>query len=333
MKIRVRKFFDAHCHFRDPPVYVKYSLPYCSYAIAMPNTTRRILCAKDVVWYLSKINQQIKASKIKTSAKPLMTIKITDKTNPKTIEGAKMVNAVAGKVYPAGIYQGEGLSDFFSDSSLAVFSAMQDAGMLLLLHGELNPERTLFTKREKAFLPILKDLAEKFPKLKIVLEHVSTQDGIKMVESLGSNIAATITAHHPLLTLNDARLNPHNTCNPTPNDFDDRDALLKAITSGNPKFFLGSDTAPHIREKKECSHIACGVFSAPVLPQILCETFKTMGCLDKLQDFTSTFGCRFYGLPVVDEYITLDEKEWTVPEEVDGAVPFMAGQKLKYQLI
>ena len=208
--------------------------------------------------------------------------------------------------------------------------------MLLLLHGELDQERTIVTKREEAFLPTLARLATKFYDLKIVLEHVSTKAGVKMVKQLGENVAATITAHHLYLTLNDIigyGVQPHNACNPMPKDFDDRDALIKAATSGNPKFFLGSDTAPHTRDKKECAKGACGVFTAPVLPELLAEIFEQAGQLDQLENFTSRFGAEFYGLPLNQGNIVLVKEEWVVPWQIGSVVPFRAGTKLQWKLL
>jgi dihydroorotase len=178
-------------------------------------------------------------------------------------------------------------------------------------------------------------LAEKFPNLKIVLEHVSTRVAAESVRQLGRNVAATITAHHLCLTLNDVvgyGIQPHHGCMPMPKDFDDRDALIAAATSGDPKFFLGSDTAPHPREKKECAKGACGIYTAPVLPQVLAEVFEKTGKLDQLEDFTSRFGAEFYGLPLNDGTISLIKSEWVVPEQIGSVVPFRAGAKLQWQL-
>jgi dihydroorotase len=208
-------------------------------------------------------------------------------------------------------------------------------GMILLLHGELDRPRVLVTDRGQAFLPTLGFLADTFPDLRIVLEHVSSADAVKAVMQLGQNVAATITAHHLCLTLNDVigyGVQPHHACMPTPRSFEDRDQLIAAAISGNPKFFLGSDTAPHLRAKKECAKGACGVYTAPVLPQVLAQVFDDHGALDKLEDFTSTFGAAFYQIPLCEETITLRKGSWVVPEEMDGIVPFRAGTELAWCL-
>lgn len=343
-RLILRRFDDMHCHFRTGPIMndvVPFTAGYAGRATVMPNTRpRAILTGADVIWYRDNLRRLLCGMELAgmSTFKPLMTIEIRDNTTPKMITEAKRTGAVAGKVYPLGVTTNsdEGLRDFFSQSISETFRAMQDAGMLLLLHGEIDQERTLVTKREETFLPILVRLAERFPGLKIVLEHASTKEAVGIVKELGDNVAATITAHHPCLTLNDVigdGIQPHNACNPIPKDFEDRDTLIEAATSGNPKFFLGSDTAPHPRGNKECAKGFCGIFTAPVLPSILAEIFEKAGCLDRLEDFTSRFGAQFYGLPLNEGSVTLVRNEWTVPKQIGGVVPFRAGAKLQWQLL
>lgn len=342
--ITLRRFDDMHCHFRLPPIMINvvpFTAQYAGRAVVMPNTRpRAIIAGDDVAWYRKQITDLVFGERKANPSffEPLMTIEVRDSTTPGMIIEAKRAGAVAGKVYPLGVTTNseEGLRDFFNRRISGTFQAMQDVGMLLLLHGELDEGRTLVTKREEAFLPTLYCLAERFPKLKIVMEHVSSEGAVSVVEKLGQNVAATITVHHLCLTLNDVVGNgvqPHNACNPMPKDFDDRDALIGAATSGNPKFFLGSDTAPHLREKKECAKGACGVFTAPVLPSVLTEVFEKAGKLDRLEDFTSRFGAEFYGLPLNKGSITLIKKEWVVPEQIGGIVPFRAGATFHWQLL
>ncbi len=340
-KITLRRFDDMHCHFRVGSL-LKEVLPftarYCGRAIAMPNTRpRAILTGDDVVWYRNMIYSALDENLYPHHFEPLMTIEIRDSTTPPMIIEAYQKGAVAGKVYPLGVTTNsdEGLRDFENEKIKDTFLAMQDVGMLLLIHGELDRERTLVTKREEVFLPTLFMMAEKFHNLKIVLEHVSTRKAVESVLQLGSNVATTITAHHLCLTLNDVvgyGIQPHNGCMPMPKDFDDRDALITAATSGDPKFFLGSDTAPHPREKKECAKGACGVYTAPVLPQVLAEVFENAGCLHRLEDFTSRFGAEFYGLPLNKGDFFLVKNDWVVPDQHGSVVPFRAGTKLRWQL-
>ncbi len=339
-ELTLRRFNDMHCHFRTGELLkevLPFTMGYCSYAVAMPNTRpRAILVGHDVRNYRDEIEICISRQSSIFDFEPLMTIEIRDNTTPKMIEEAKKAGAVAGKIYPLGVTTNsdEGLRDFFADPIAETFLAMQDLGMLLLLHGELDRGRTLVTNREKVFLPTLFWLAANFPGLKVVLEHVSTKEAVELTKNLGKNIAATITAHHLWTTLNDvlgSGIRPHNMCMPVPKGFDDRDALVAAATSGNPKFFLGSDSAPHPKEKKECAHGACGVFTAPILPSLLAEVFEKADCLDRLEGFTSRFGADFYGLPLCSRKIKLEKKEWTVPAQYGSVVPFKAGEKLQWQ--
>lgn len=341
-KLVLRRFDDMHCHFRLNPLLsevLPFTAQYAGRGIAMPNTRpRAILTENDVVWYRDEIKRVLDEMPSRPSFEPLMTIEIRDNTTPAMVTAAQRAGAVAGKVYPLGVTTNshEGLRDFFNEEISETFRAMQDIGMLLLIHGELDQKRTLVTEREEVFLPTLSKLAASFPALKMVLEHVSTKAGILAVENAGENVAATITAHHLCLTLNDVvgyGLQPHHACMPIPKGFDDRDALVKAAVSGNPKFFLGSDTAPHLREKKECAKGACGIFSAPVLPAVLAEIFEQEGYLDQLEGFTSRFGANFYGLPINKGTITLVREPWIVPKQFGDVVPFRAGSELQWQLV
>lgn len=330
-----------HCHFRTGPLLTEvlpFTAQYAGRGIAMPNTRpRAILTGKDVAWYHDGIMRVLDGLLNRPTFEPLMTIEIRDNTTPEMIVEAQNAGAMAGKVYPLGVTtnSNEGLHNFSGRRVSRTFQAMQDVGIPLLIHGELDQERTLVTQREEVFLPTLLRLACKFPNLKIVLEHVSTKVAVETIKQCGENIAATITAHHLCLTLNDVigdGIKPHHACMPIPKGFADRDALIEAATSGNPKFFLGSDTAPHPKERKECARGACGVYTAPVLPQLLAEIFEKAGHLDRLENFTSRFGAMFYGLPLNEGSITLTKKEWMVPNQIKSVVPFRAGTKLQWQL-
>ncbi len=335
------RFDDFHCHFRLQPMLsevLPHTAKYCGRAIAMPNTRpRAILTAEDAVWYKNEIENALQKINPRPAFQPLMTIEVRDTTTPEMIEKAKKAGAVAGKIYPLGVTTNsdEGLRNFDAPEITKTFKKMEEVDMLLLLHGELDKEKTLVLQREETFLPILEGLAKKFPKLKIVLEHVSSKKGVEMVKSLNENVAATITAHHLALTLNDVigyGVKPHHACMPMPKDFEDKDALIDAATSGNPKFFLGSDSAPHTKEKKESAKGAFGVFTAPVLPELLAEIFEEANALDRLENFTSKFGAEFYGIPRNTKAITLEKHEWQVPETYGSIVPFKSGETLRWKL-
>lgn len=344
-EITIPRIFDAHCHFRlDPMLWevLSHTARYARYGLAMPNTSpRAILTAEDVVWYrdeILRVHEQLSMQDPIFAFEPVMTIAIRDTTTPAMVKQAFKAGAKAGKVYPWGVTTNsqDGLRDFDSQNILRVFKTMQDLGMLLLLHGELDRDRVLVMKREKIFLPTLVKLANNFPDLKIVFEHVSSKVAIKVIKELSDNVVATVTAHHLYLTQNDilgCGVKVHNACMPTPKDFLDRDALVAVAVSGNPKFFLGSDTAPHDRKKKESAESACGVFSAPVLLETLAQVFESKKKLKRLQDFTSTFGSAFYDLPISNETITLVKEEWKVPKIYGNVVPFKAGETLQWKLL
>ncbi|MGH7240072.1 MAG: dihydroorotase, partial [Candidatus Saccharimonadales bacterium] len=302
--------------------------------IVMPNTCPPILTGEGVARY----RKEIDAANNGEPFEPLMTIEIRDGTTPKTIQKARKAGAVAGKVYLRGTTTNadEGLTSFFNPKIADTFRAMRDEGMLLLLHGELAEDRLLVTEREQAFIGrVFRRLIDDIPGLKIVLEHISTRYAVQAVLEAGKNVAATVTAHHLCTTLNDVighGVKPHNACNPTPKGFTDMDALVLAAISGNSKFFLGSDSAPHPRKLKECSRGACGVFSAPILLPLLAQIFEQQGALDKLENFISRFGAEFYGLPLNKETVTLERKAWRVPCHYYGElIPFMASETLSWR--
>ncbi len=330
----IRRPDDFHCHLRNGNMLEKvlwHTAHVFGRAIIMPNTEPPILTDKDIIDYRNGIEIQLEEQHCYQFA-PLMTVQITESTTPKMIEEARRVGAVAGKVYPIGVTtnSGNGVRDF--EKMHKVFKKMEEVNMLLLLHGE-KPD-IFCLNREKEFLNTLIGIHQKFPELKIVMEHITTKEAIDMVKKL-TNVAATITAHHLVLTLDDVvggLLSPHNFCKPIAKYPKDRNALLEAATSGNPKFFFGSDSAPHRKDRKECSGGCAGIFSAPVAIQLLAEIFEKAGRLDKLENFVSTFGAIFYDLPLNEESITLVKKDWIVPKEYYGIVPFMAGQKLSWQV-
>lgn len=329
-KIRIKKGDDFHVHFRKDNILrsaIYFTARQFKRATIMPNTIPPILNAQNVSWYRESIRR------LAPWFEPLMTIQITNGTTPLTISEAKKIGVVAGKIYPQGVTTNSqnGVANF--KTIYPALEKMQKVGMLLLLHGEDPWEKAFCLDREKMFLPILYQISTDFPKLKIVLEHITTESAVNMVEQL-SNVSATITVHHLVLTLDDVvggMLQPHNFCKPIAKTPADREALLKVATSGNPKFFFGSDSAPHLRERKECSQGCAGVFSAPIALQLLAQIFEEQNALDKLENFVSQFGADFYGLPQSSETIELTKKDWVVPD-YNGIVPFMAGQTLRWQI-
>ena len=210
-----------------------------------------------------------------------------------------------------------------------------------LVHGEAtDPEIDVFD-REKAFIDqVLGPLVDRFPDLKIVLEHVTTRDAVQYVEITGENIAATITAHHLLMNRNAMFLGgirPHHYCLPVLKREEHREALIEAATSGNPKFFLGTDSAPHARSAKEASCGCAGIYTAHAGIELYAIAFEEAGALDRLEAFASRFGPQFYGLPTNSDTITLVREGWTVSESIafggDALVPLRAGESIPWKLV
>lgn len=340
-QIFLRRFADLHAHYRTGDMLravLPQSARYCKYGLAMPNLNPPIATREQLLAYREEIEDVLADMSVYPDFEPLMTIYINDDTTPEMVRYAAAAGAVAGKIYPAGVTtnSASGLRDWGAPQFRASLEALAGCGMLLLIHGELDQERVLVTKREARFLSTFYKVADENRNLKIVLEHISTAVAVDAILGMGENVAATITAHHLAITLNDVigdGIYPHNMCMPVAKDFDDRDRLQWAAMSGNPKFFLGSDSAPHLRANKECAKGACGAYTAPILPPLLVQIFEDHGCLPKLDDFASRFGPEFYGLPIPTGQITLVEEEWVVPDEYDGVVPFWAGKTLRWKLV
>ena len=331
-KLTIRKPDDMHCHLRRAKILksvVGFTAKQFARAIIMPNTDPAILSVSDALVYKEEI-----LSCTKEKFQPLMTIQINGQTTPKMVAEAKALGVVAGKVYPQGVTtnSGNGVMDFAP--LFPVFHEMEKQGMLLLLHGESPNPNVFCLDREEKFLSTLFELADNFHRLKIVLEHITTHAACGAVAIL-DNVAATITVHHLILTLDDVVggfISPHNFCKPIAKRPEDREVLLNAATSGNPKFFYGGDSAPHLRKNKECCYGCAGVFNAPVALPLLAQIFEQRGKLDKLENFVSKFGANFYSLLYNDETIKLIKQNWVVPAICSGIVPFMAGQTLHWQV-
>jgi dihydroorotase len=253
------------------------------------------------------------------------------------VREAKRAGAVAVKFYPEGVTTNaeDGLADIFDAHD--VLREIRDQDLVLCLHGE-TPNHDPDTAEQK-FLRDLLDLVRCFPGMRIVFEHVTSAKLVKTIERLPPNVAATITAHHLFLTKGDVYsgktlTSPHHFCKPLAKQAKDREALCRVILEGNPKFFLGSDSAPHLRSLKEGPIECCpaGVYTAPILAPVLAEFFLRAGGMHRFEGFTSGFGRAFYRLPPPTTSLTLVQMPWEVPAEYDGIVPFMAGRTLQFQL-
>lgn len=337
---------DGHVHFRRNEMMenvIAHTASCFSAAIVMPNTrTPDITDAATLKRYCQEIKR---ALPIESRFIPLMTIKLLPTTTWETIAQAKIAGVIAAKAYPKAVTTGseDGISNYHD--LYPIFAEMERCGVVLSLHCEMW--NTPILESERAFLPIVADIALTFPSLKIVFEHVTTIEGVRLVRR-HPNMAATITPQDMLLTWEDilapdkkTPINPHNYHKSCSNTEEDRLALVGAATSGNPQFFFGSDSAPHPRELKECASPKPGVFSAPVALPFLTMIFETVGALDKLEAFVSTNIREFYGLdkilargPTPCAKITQLVKEpWRVPDEYNGIVPFLAGETITWKIV
>lgn len=324
---------DFHLHLRewgDLHYTLEHTAMAFGRALVMPNLKCPVLTAEDVWRYRHQI---LGAARKKgfPGFIPLMTIQIVDATTPKIIQRAHEAGVIAGKLYPAGVTTNSANGVRRIDDLAPVFEEMQRLGMRLCLHGE-TPE--IFTlDREEHFLVALANLAHAFPRLRIVLEHLSTAAAVHAVRELPDQVAATITAHHLMLTLDDVFGRPHHYCKPVPKRPEDRQALIEAATSGHPKFFFGSDSAPHTARKKLSAQGCAGVFSAPVALPLLAAIFEQHGALEWLEKFVAVNGACFYELPMNQGEVRLVKEAWTVPECVPlDYIPFMAGETLPWRI-
>lgn len=331
---------DWHLHVRDGDA-LKAVLPATARqfarAIIMPNLKPPIRTVEDARDYRVRILAALPAG---SDFEPLMTLYLTDKTSPDDIRDAAASGFVkALKYYPAGATTNSdfGVTDIRKCD--AVFEAMQNAGLPLLLHGEVADTEIDIFDREKVFIEKhLVSLVSRFPALRIVLEHITTANAARFVMDAGNNVAATITPQHLLYSRNaifKGGLRPHFFCLPVLKREEHRLALLKVATSGNPRFFLGTDSAPHARNTKEAGCCGAGCYTALHALELYAEAFESVGALDKLEAFASFHGADFYRLPRNKGSITLKKESWIVPEEVafpgSPLVPLRAGEPMRWR--
>jgi len=334
-QLKIRKPDDMHVHLREGDVMrevLQYTGRVFGRALVMPNLSDPIIAGSGAARYRNNILRDCEV--LQLPFHPLMTIKLTSRTTVDIITRAHSYGVVAVKLYPEGVTTNS--SDGVRDPEQidpAVFSAMVHSGMVLCVHAE---EPGVFSlDREQSYLWHVEKIATAHPDLRIVIEHITTRNGIEFVHKAGSNVAATITVHHLLITLDDVigdKLNPHNFCKPIAKREADRAALVVAATSGNSKFFLGTDSAPHTQGAKECASGCAGCFTAPAAIGLLAELFEAHDILQGLEIFTSIHGARFYGLPLNTEMITLEREAWEIPATCGSIVPFMAGKKVGWRV-
>lgn len=333
---------DWHLHLRDGAALAAV-LPdtarQFARAIVMPNLKPPVTTTELARAYRARI---LAALPNKSRFEPLMTLYLTDNTDPQEIERVKASGFVHGvKLYPAGATTHSDAGVTQLSRCHAVFETMQRLRVPLLVHGEVtNPQVDVFD-RERVFIDSqLAPLLERFPDLRVVLEHITTSDAVKFVVNSGPHIAATITAHHLLYNRNamfSGGIRPHYYCLPVLKRETHREALLEAATSGNPKFFLGTDSAPHAQSVKESACGCAGMYTAHTALELYAEAFEHARALDKLEAFASFHGADFYGLPRHTANITLEKTAWIVPRELpfgDGVlVPLRAGEEVSWKLL
>ena len=334
---------DWHLHLRSGPgmrSIVEMSAIQMGRAIIMPNLTPPIINTSQALAYRAEI---MEALPVKSNFSPLMTLYLTDKTTIKDIESAaKEPNIVAIKFYPAGATTNSQSGVTSIDKVFPVLEVMQKLDMPLLVHGEVTDENVDIFDREAVFIDkVLEKIVKSFPSLKIVLEHITTKIAVDFILGSSKRIAATITPQHLIANRNHmlvGGIKPHYYCLPVlKRQNPDQKALLKAATSGNPRFFLGTDSAPHERHEKEAACGCAGVFSAYAAIELYATVFESEGAIEKLEGFSSIFGPDFYGLPHNQETVTLERKAWKVPMQYEfggsQVVPFLAGTELSWKLV
>lgn len=338
--ITITKPDDWHLHLRDGDL-MRDVLPDTAKrfgrAIVMPNLKPPITTVQAAAAYRQRIIDAIpKGMKFE----PLMTLYLTDNMPPTEIAKAKSSGFIhAVKYYPAGATTNSDSGVTALEKTYAVLEALQQHDLPLLLHGEVTDANIDVFDREKVFIDtILAPLVKKFPALRIVLEHITTSHAADFVLAAGKNIAATITAHHLLLNRNaifQGGIRPHNYCLPILKRESHRQALVKAATSGNAKFFLGTDSAPHAKHTKENACGCAGLYTSHAGIELYADAFDTVNALDKLESFASFFGADFYKLPRNAGKITLEKSSWNVPAEIkfgdSTLVPMRAGEKILWK--
>ncbi|MBI5462174.1 MAG: dihydroorotase [Gammaproteobacteria bacterium] len=332
---------DWHLHVRDGAALasvIPHTAAQFARAIVMPNLKPPVTTTAQALAYRERI---LAALPKDTTFAPLMTLYLTDNTTADEIRAAKASGHVqAVKYYPAGATTNSDAGVTAMEKTYATLEAMAEVGLPLLMHGEVtNPEVDVFD-REAVFIDRhLAPLLTRIPNLKVVLEHITTADGIDFVRSAPANVAGTLTAHHLLMNRNamfQGGIRPHHYCLPVLKRERHRQALVAAAVSGNPKFFLGTDSAPHARGAKESACGCAGMYTAHAAMELYAQAFEDAGALDKLEAFASFFGADFYGLPRNTGTLTLAKQDWNVPASYPlgdtEVIPLYAGERLRWKL-
>lgn len=332
---------DWHLHFRDGDILtetVAATARCFQRAIVMPNLVPPVTSAEMATSYKQRIMDARPAG---SNFEPLMVIYLTDNTSPEDIKAAKKAGVVAAKLYPAGATTNSDLAVTKIDNIFPALETMAESGMLLLVHGEVTDNHIDIFDREKEFIDLhMKRIVSTFPQLKVVFEHITTADAAHFVEAASDNVAATITPQHLLLNRNDllvGGVRPHNYCLPVLKRNTHQQVLREMVQKGSKKFFLGTDSAPHEKHRKESACGCAGCYSAWSALELYAQVFDDLGAIDKLEGFASHYGADFYGLPRNAGTVTLVKEDWTIPDEIilpndNPIVPFFAGQTVSWKV-
>ncbi len=341
-KITLPRPDDWHLHLRDGATMAAV-LPHTAQrfgrAVIMPNLNPPITTTSQALAYRERILAALPPG---SCFKPLMTLYLTENTTAEEIIRARQSGHVhAVKLYPAGAttHSDAGVRDITDVQ--AVLETMAEQSVPLLVHGEVTDPQVDIFDRERIFIDrVLDPLLNRLPQLKVVFEHITTGEAVDFVHKAGSNIAATITAHHLIMNRNAmlvGGIHPHHYCLPVLKRESHRVALVAAATSGSPRFFLGTDSAPHTRHAKESTCGCAGIYTAHAAIELYAELFEQAGALNKLAEFASGFGADFYGVPRSKETLTLIKEHWNVPRHYPlGAagtvIPLRAGEQVSWRL-
>ena len=328
--IAIRKPSDMHLHLRQGAMLkttVRDAAAWFAQAVVMPNTLPPINTPERLAAYRDEILS------LAPGFKPVMSFKLYPGMSASAVKAMAKAGALLGKLYPAGATTNseDGVTSWHQIKE--ALGAMSDLGLVLSIHCE-KPDAFVFD-REYKYHREFSAICRAYPDLRMVFEHISDRRSIDFVASLPDRVAGTITAHHLLLTLDDvigANMNPHTFCKPVVKGSKDRDALQQAAFSGSSKFFFGSDSAPHLKTKKESGAAAGGIYSSPYAVPLMAELFEQQGQLKKLENFMSVFGPKFYGLKPAKEKLVLIKKESTIPAVTDRIVPLCAGKTVSWSI-
>jgi len=331
MELTLQAPLDMHLHLRDGEMLeniAKASSHTFAGAIIMPNLVPPVSTKEDVIAYKKRITAAIGNEDFI----PYMTLFFKPGYSKAFLESVRE-EITAIKLYPAGITTNSegGVSGFDVEELRPALEAMSDLNIPLCVHGETNG---FVMDREAEFVNIYEKLAAAFPRLKIIMEHITTKESVAALEKF-DNLYATITIHHLLITLDDVAggmLQPHLFCKPIAKRPEDREALLKVALAAHPKVMFGSDSAPHPKHAKEACGCAAGVFTAPIALQLLAELFEKHNALGKLQAFVSENAQKIYSVTPLDKTVTMEKRPFKVPKEYNGVVPMYASEEISYSI-